>query len=124
MLRYTYPLAMLVLLMLMCGCVPINLAENGWVIPLLAMGGGLVLTAVWPFWVVPRLHEPAWRKLAERLHLTYRPFSRDGLEPAARIEGLHDGREVRLTTRRVRRQTGQATARPADARFLVAHRAA
>ncbi|RME49742.1 MAG: hypothetical protein D6796_04480 [Caldilineae bacterium] len=101
MLRYLYPLLMLGLLMLMCGCVPINLAENGWVMTLLAMVGGLVLTAIWPFWIGNRLHEPAWRKLAERLHLTYKPFG-GGANPAACVEGLYGGREIRLTTRRSR----------------------
>ncbi|MFQ5420117.1 MAG: hypothetical protein ACE5EY_07115 [Anaerolineae bacterium] len=102
MLRYSYPLAMLVLLMVMCDCLPINRVEDGWLLPLLAMGGGLVLSAVWPLWVGPRLHEPAWRKLAERLHLTYKPFGGSGPNPAARVEGLHHEREIRLTTKRIR----------------------
>jgi hypothetical protein len=71
--------------------------------PILVFLSSIFLILGWPLFIGHRLHEPAWRKLAEQLHLSYEPYGkkRDNDNKAARIVGLYRGRMLNLTTRRV-----------------------
>jgi hypothetical protein len=71
---------------------------------------GIFMIFGWPLFIGHRLHEPAWRKLAKQLHLSYEPYGkkRDNDNKAARITGIYRGRVLNLTTRRIfRRHRGE-----------------
>jgi hypothetical protein len=103
MLRYLYPLIILVLILLFCGCIPQPFSADSMVGPILMVLSAIVLGVVWPLFIGHRLHEPAWRKLAEQFHLTYEPYGkkRDNGNKAARIVGTYRGRGLNLTTWRI-----------------------
>ncbi len=103
MLRYLYPLIILLLVLLFCGCIPQPFSADSMAGPLLMVLSVIVMTFVWPIFIGHRLHEPSWRKLAERLHLSYESYGkkRDNGNKAARIAGIYRGRVLNLTTWRV-----------------------
>jgi hypothetical protein len=103
MLRYLYPLIILGLILLLCGCIPQPFSADSMVGPILMVLSAIFLGIGWPLFIGHRLHEPAWRKLAEQLHLTYEPYGKkkDNNNKAARIVGIYRGRVLNLTTWRV-----------------------
>ena len=109
MLRYLYPLIMLVLVLVLCRCVPLPFLTDNAFGSALTFFSAVGITMIWPFFVGNRLHEPSWRKLAQQLHLTYKPYGTGvGKQKSARVEGIYRGRDVQLTTYRVsiRRRRG------------------
>jgi hypothetical protein len=103
MLRYSYPLIILLLALLFCGCIPQPFSADSMAGPILMVLSGIFMSIGWPLFIGHRLHEPAWRKLAEQLHLSYEPYGkkRDNGNKAARITGIYHGRVLNLTTLRV-----------------------
>jgi hypothetical protein len=103
MLRYLYLLIVLVWILIFCGCIPQPFSTDSMVGPILIVLSAIFLSIMWPLLIGHRLHEPAWRKLAEQLKLSYEPYGgkNDTGNNAARIAGIYRGRELSLTTLRV-----------------------
>jgi hypothetical protein len=102
MLRYLYPLIIFVLLLFFCGYIPQPFSANSMVGPIFMVLSAIFLGFVWPLFIGHRLHEPAWRRLAGQLHLSFEPYGkkRDNDNKAARITGIYRGRALALTTLR------------------------
>jgi hypothetical protein len=103
MLRYSYPLIILVLMLLFCGCIRRPFLADSMAGPIFMVLSAMFLSTGWPLLIGHRLHEPAWRKLAEQLHLSYEPYGKKGDtgNKAARIVGIYRGRVLNLTTWRI-----------------------
>ena len=96
MLRYSYPLIILVLMLLFCGCIRRPFLADSMAGPIFMVLSARFLSTGWPLLIGHRLHEPAWRKLAEQLHLSYEPYGKKGDtgNKAARIIGATPRKRV------------------------------